>query len=91
MAVSRSRASKKPTARQRSRAAADAASHQPQLLIDTLDRTMARIEFDLDTTIRWANDNFLSVVGYSLAEVVGKPHAIFVDETTRESADYADF
>jgi methyl-accepting chemotaxis protein len=91
MAVSRSRASKKSTARQRSRAAADAASHQPQLLIDTLDRTMARIEFDLDGTIRWANDNFLSVVGYSLAEVVGKPHAIFVDEATRESAAYVDF
>ena len=52
---------------------------------------MARIEFDLDGTIRWANDNFLSVVGYSLAEVVGKPHAIFVDEATRESAAYVDF
>ena len=91
MAVSRSRMSKWPTARRRSTTVAHAASHQPQLLIDTLDRTMARIEFGIDGTIRWANDNFLSVMGYSLAEVVGKPHAMFVDEATRESAAYAEF
>jgi len=52
---------------------------------------MARIEFDLDGTVVSANDNFLSLMGYTLEEVVGKPHATFVDEQTRNSSQYATF
>ena len=57
----------------------------------TLDHTMARIEFDLDGTVRDANDNFLAVMGYSRDEVIGRLHAIFIEPAARESAAYAEF
>lgn len=44
---------------------------------NALNRSMAIIEFTPDGEILTANDNFLSVVGYSLNEVVGKHHRIF--------------
>jgi methyl-accepting chemotaxis protein len=37
-------------------------------------KVQAVIEFQLDGTIITANDNFLSVMGYSLAEIKGKHH-----------------
>jgi methyl-accepting chemotaxis protein len=64
------------------KAAADAS------LIAAVDRSQAKIEFELDGTIIDANDNFLKVVGYSRAEVVGGKHRMFVDEAYAASADY---
>ncbi len=49
------------------------------------------IHFDLKGTILWANDNFLKAMGYTLAEVVGRHHAMFVTTEERESSAYADF
>jgi methyl-accepting chemotaxis protein len=49
------------------------------------------IEFELDGTIRAANDNFLRAMGYSLDEVRGKHHSMFVDPAERESAQYRAF
>jgi methyl-accepting chemotaxis protein len=49
------------------------------------------IEFELDGTIRTANDNFLRTFGYSLDEVRGKHHSLFVDPAERESAGYRAF
>jgi methyl-accepting chemotaxis protein len=43
-------------------------------------------EFELDGTIRTANDNFLRTFGYSLAELKGKHHSLFVDPAERDSA-----
>lgn len=60
-------------------------------LIDSLDRSMARIEFNLDGTIIDANQNFLSLLGYTLDEIRGRPHSIFVNEATKGSAEYRDF
>ena len=37
------------------------------------------------------NDLFLNAVGYSREEVVGQHHAMFVDPTERQGADYKDF
>jgi methyl-accepting chemotaxis protein len=45
----------------------------------------------LDGTIRTANDNFLSTVGYSLAEIKGKHHSMFVEPDERKSAAYSEF
>jgi methyl-accepting chemotaxis protein len=42
--------------------------------IAAIARAQAMIEFNLDGTIITANDNFLSVMGYSLAEIKGKHH-----------------
>lgn len=56
-----------------------------------LDRSQAVIEFGLDGTILTANDNFLKAFGYTLGEIQGKHHSIFVDETYRESESYRAF
>ncbi len=56
-----------------------------------INKAQAVIEFDLTGKILHANENFLGVVGYSLAEVVGQHHRMFVDPAERESADYHQF
>ncbi|WP_262689950.1 methyl-accepting chemotaxis protein [Kordiimonas aestuarii] len=56
-----------------------------------LDRAQATIEFELNGTIITANDNFLNAVGYSLKDIQGKHHRIFVSEEDRNSAKYAEF
>jgi methyl-accepting chemotaxis protein len=54
-------------------------------------RAQAIIEFNLDGTIITANDVFLSVVGYSLAEIQGKHHSTFVAPAERDGAAYREF
>ena len=54
-------------------------------------RSQAVIEFNMDGTIREANDHFLNVMGYTLAEVTGRHHSMFVDNTYRQSAEYREF
>ena len=54
-------------------------------------KSQAVIEFDLDGTITRANDNFLHAVGYTMAEIRGKHHSIFVDPVYRDSQDYRAF
>ena len=49
------------------------------------------IEFNLDGTIIIANDNFLKAMGYSLGEIQGKHHSMFVEPSERESAGYREF
>jgi len=56
-----------------------------------IDRVQAIIEFNLDGTIRAANQNFLRVIGYSLEEIRGQHHRIFVDPQYAASADYQAF
>ena len=51
-------------------------------------RSNAVIEFALDGTILTANDNFLNALGYSLAEIQGKHHSMFVDPVYRQSPEY---
>ena len=59
--------------------------------LEAINRSQAVIEFELDGTIITANENFLSTVGYSLAEIEGRHHSIFVDPAERESTEYAAF
>jgi methyl-accepting chemotaxis protein len=56
-----------------------------------MDRSLARIEFALDGTILDANANFLAVMGYTLGEIRGRPHSLFVDPVERESEPYRRF
>ena len=56
-----------------------------------LDKSLARIEFDADGRILDANQNFLDTVGYSLGEIQGKHHSIFVTSDFKKSAEYNDF
>ena len=59
--------------------------------IAAIGRSQAVIEFNLDGTIITANDIFLSVLGYTLAEIEGKHHSLFVEPATRDSAAYREF
>ena len=56
-----------------------------------IDRSQAVIQFDLDGTIRHANANFLTVVGYALDEIAGRHHRMFVDPTEAQGPAYAEF
>ena len=60
-------------------------------LVDAINRSQATIEFKLDGTILTANENFLSLMGYRLEEVVGKHHRIFVCDEEANSQSYRDF
>jgi methyl-accepting chemotaxis protein len=59
--------------------------------VAAISRSNAVIEFDLDGTIRHANDNFLAVLGYELAEVAGKHHSMFVDDAYKATSEYREF
>ncbi|MGC4073099.1 MAG: PAS domain-containing methyl-accepting chemotaxis protein [Nibricoccus sp.] len=56
-----------------------------------ISKAQAVIEFNLDGTILTANDNFLTTVGYTLEEIKGRHHAMFVDAAFRESTEYKQF
>lgn len=56
-----------------------------------ISRAQAVIEFGLDGSIQTANDNFLSAMGYSLEEIAGKHHKMFVDPGYAQSAEYRAF
>ena len=56
-----------------------------------LSRSQAVIEFKMDGTILTANGNFLSALGYELAEIKGRHHSMFVDPADRNSPDYKAF
>lgn len=60
-------------------------------MLAAINKSQAVIEFSLDGTIQNANENFLSVVGYSLEEVRGKHHSVFVDDGYRTTPEYRVF
>ncbi|MFG3597579.1 PAS domain-containing protein [Bradyrhizobium sp. RDI18] len=66
-------------------------SSTDKALADALGRSQAVIEFGMDGTILTANNNFLKALGYSLGEIKGKHHSMFVDPSQRDSAAYRDF
>jgi methyl-accepting chemotaxis protein len=59
--------------------------------IAAMNRSQAMIEFNMDGTIITANDNFLKAMGYSLSEIEGKHHSLFVTPEDRTSAGYREF
>jgi PAS domain S-box-containing protein len=59
--------------------------------VAAISRSQAVIEFNMDGTVITANDNFLKALGYTLDEVKGRHHSMFVDEAYRQSADYKEF
>jgi methyl-accepting chemotaxis protein len=54
-------------------------------------KSQAVIEFNMDGTIIDANDNFLNALGYSLGEIKGKHHSMFVEPAEADSAAYREF
>ncbi len=56
--------------------------------LNAVGKAQAVIEFSLDGKILHANDNFLNTLGYSLSEIKGQHHSMFVDPDFRNSVDY---
>ncbi len=56
--------------------------------IAAISRAQAIIEFNMDGTIRTANENFTKTMGYSVDEIRGRHHSMFVEEAVRNSNDY---
>ncbi|MBR1129549.1 methyl-accepting chemotaxis protein [Bradyrhizobium iriomotense] len=59
--------------------------------IAAIDKAQAVIEFNMDGTIITANANFLGALGYSLAEIKGRHHSMFVEAAERDGAGYREF
>ncbi len=66
-------------------------SFELQAQLDALEKSQATIQFDMDGTIITANDLFLNALGYTLEEIKGKHHSMFVDAAFKESAEYTAF
>lgn len=52
-----------------------------------ISKAQAVIEFELDGTIRTANQNFLAMMGYSLDELRGRPHAVLIEPGSPEAQE----
>ena len=59
--------------------------------IEAINRSQCVIEFQTDGTILSANDNFLSMMGYDLDEIVGKHHSMFAEPEFAAHDDYKAF
>ncbi|PVM93681.1 methyl-accepting chemotaxis protein [Caulobacter endophyticus] len=59
--------------------------------VAAIHRSQAVIEFELDGTIIDANDNFLATMGYSLEDIKGRRHSMFVPPEDAGGAEYARF
>lgn len=60
-------------------------------LMAAIDRSRARVEFTPNGTVLTANALFLDLMGYSLSELKGQPHARFVPAAERDGAAYRAF
>jgi methyl-accepting chemotaxis protein len=59
--------------------------------VSAMGRSQAVVEFNLDGTIITANENFLNAMDYSLAEIAGRHHRMFVEPAERDSSAYREF
>jgi methyl-accepting chemotaxis protein len=59
--------------------------------VAAIDTSMAVIEFELDGRIVTANETFLTAMGYSLDEIKGRHHSMFVDPVYAQSLEYKEF
>jgi PAS domain S-box-containing protein len=59
--------------------------------MESISKAQAVIEFQMDGTIVTANENFSKTMGYSLDEIKGRHHSMFVSESYRNSPEYREF
>ena len=59
--------------------------------IEAIGKSQAVIEFSMDGHVLTANANFLGALGYSLAEIKGKHHSLFMPPDQREGEAYRAF
>jgi methyl-accepting chemotaxis protein len=66
-------------------------AHEATATLAALNCSHAVIAFKMDGTILTANENFLGVTGYRLADIRGRSHAIFIAVKERHSTAYQRF
>jgi methyl-accepting chemotaxis protein len=59
--------------------------------LDAIGKSLAIIEFEPTGKIIWANANFCQAMGYSLDEIKGRHHSMFVDPAFAQTSEYAAF
>ena len=59
--------------------------------INSISRAQAVVEFDLAGNVLTANDNFLNLMEYGLADIVGRHHSMFVEHAEAGSGAYRAF
>jgi methyl-accepting chemotaxis protein len=59
--------------------------------VEAISKAQAVIEFKMDGTVVTANENFLKTMGYTLDEIKGRHHGMFVEDAYRNSPDYKEF
>ena len=59
--------------------------------IAAINKAQAVIEFGLDGTVTFANENFVNAVGYRLEEIIGRHHSLFVAPEDSASPAYRAF
>jgi methyl-accepting chemotaxis protein len=67
------------------------ASSEAEAVLTALKAAQAVIEFTPDGTILTANESFLGAMGYTLPEISGKHHSMFVSPDERGSVEYRRF
>jgi PAS domain S-box-containing protein len=60
-------------------------------VIKAIDSSFAVVEFEPTGIILNTNQNFATLMGYSLSEMKGRHHRMFVDDETKESSEYLAF
>lgn len=59
--------------------------------VESINKSLATIEFDLEGNVITANHNFLSAMGYTLKEIQGQHHSIFCTGDYVRSEEYRTF
>jgi methyl-accepting chemotaxis protein len=59
--------------------------------IAAIGNSQATIEFGMDGIVRTVNDKFENAMGYTLGEIKGRHHSMFVDDAYRQSIEYKQF
>ncbi|AEG00559.1 methyl-accepting chemotaxis protein [Methylomonas methanica] len=59
--------------------------------VDAINKSQAVVQFNMDGTVITANDLFLRAMGYSLDEIKGKHHSMFVEPGFVASSEYRQF
>ncbi len=65
--------------------------NEHQAILKSLNKSQAVIHFDPSGNILDANDNFLNAIGYTLDEIKGKHHSMFVEPAYAQSQEYRNF
>ena len=69
----------------------DRKSKEVKNVVSAINKSNATIEFTPQGNIITANKNFTDIIEYSLEEIQGEHHSIFVDKETKGSQEYQDF